>query len=310
MKPRDEKFLRAVAQRLRQALYVYGEGYDRRIFLCGANPRSGKGVRNSLGRALATSKGRRWSATSKAMQWSERYVVYYPEEFFDGLMSGPHRYDLLTLENILAEAVDAVVLVVESPGAIAELGAFANHPSLRKKLIVIQDEKYRHAKSFIGHGPVRLLMDQGEGKVLFLPLDDIQAHAVTVRRAVAAIAKAHPSRFDLSNVFHTPSLIIPCLFLLERLTREEIAVMVAEATGLTASRLAVIVSGAISLLLTERVITKERNAFRLADAAAKDFARRGRWSETVIYNTDLLDRIRIGVLTRQRRHLRPWAVDG
>jgi hypothetical protein len=184
-------------------------------------------------------------------------------------MSGPNRYDLLSLENLLAEAVDAVVLIIESPGAIAELGAFVNHPVLRKRLIVIQDERYRRTKSFIGHGPVRLLQDKGDGKVLFLPLERIQKHVDEIREAIDAISKDHPVRFDLSNVFHAPSLIIPCLFLLEELTREEIAIMVSEATGLSADRLDIVVSGAISVILTERSIAKERGTFRLTDAAAK-----------------------------------------
>ncbi len=300
----DEHFLRSVARELRESLYVrpntrYRQS-TRRIFLCGASPGAIHGVRDRLGTCLGAESGR---------YFFERNLVYYPEALFDGLMSGPRRYDLLTLENLLADAVDAVILIVESPGAIAELGAFANHEDLRRKLIVIQDEKYRHARSFIGHGPIRLLQDLGAGIVLFLPLNQIEDHVNEIKASIKNITKANPVPFDLSNVFHAPSLIVPCLFLLERLTREEMNTLFAEVGNLEADKVQIVVSAAISVLLADRVIARERGAFQLTEEGARAFIERGRWFDRAVYSKELMDRIRVDVLTRQRRGFRSWTDD-
>lgn len=300
----DEGFLRSVARELRDSLHVrpnrsyYGE--VRRIFLCGANPGTNRGVRDRLGALLGAESGR---------YFYDRNLVYYPEALFDGLMSGPKRYDLLTLENLLAAAVDAVVLLVESPGAIAELGAFANHESLRQKLVVIQDEKYRRARSFIGHGPIRLLQDLGVGIVLFLPLAQIEDHVKEIKASIKTITKTNPVPFDLSNVFHAPSLIVPCLFLFERLSREEITILFTEISNLEANEVQILVSAAISVLLADRVIARERGAFRLTEEGARGLIERGRWFDRAIYSKEMMDNIRVDILTRQRRGLRLWADD-
>jgi hypothetical protein len=48
-----------------------------------------------------------------------------------------------------------VLIVVESPGTFAELGAFSLSEPLRKKLLPIIDRQYRVSESFINTGPVR-----------------------------------------------------------------------------------------------------------------------------------------------------------
>ena len=300
MRQIDEQFLRSVARELRDSMHMSTYNRFRRIFLCGANPGSDHGVRDRLGDCLGAATGK---------YFFEKNLIYYPEALFDGLMSGPKRYDLLTLENLLAEAVDAVVLLVESPGAIAELGAFANHEKLRRKLVVIQDEKYRHARSFIGHGPIRLLQDLGVGEVLFLPLKQIEDHVTEIKKAIKTITKTNPVPFDLSNVFHAPSLIVPCLFLLERLTRDEITILFAEISTLGADKVRIVVSAAISVLLADRVIARDGGAFQLSEQGARDFIERGRWFDSAIYDKKSMDKIRVDILTRQRRKLRRWADD-
>jgi hypothetical protein len=61
----------------------------------------------------------------------------------------------LAMEQRLAELADIVVLVVESPGTFAELGAFSIHTALRSKLLPILDAQFRSDPSFINSGPVR-----------------------------------------------------------------------------------------------------------------------------------------------------------
>lgn len=74
--------------------------------------------------------------------------------------------DLLTLENQLADYADCIVLFVESPGSVAELGAFANHNILVSKLLVINNKKFKDSPSFINDGCIKLI----ESKSKFTPV--------------------------------------------------------------------------------------------------------------------------------------------
>ena len=70
--------------------------------------------------------------------------------------------DLLELENYLAHLADVTVLFVESPGSIAELGAFAASDALRPKLLVVLNTFYNSDQSFIADGPIRKIRNANE----------------------------------------------------------------------------------------------------------------------------------------------------
>ena len=74
--------------------------------------------------------------------------------------------DLLEVENHIADLSSATVLFVESPGSIAELGAFAVSDNLRRKTLVILNDSHFTERSFIGDGPVRRLQNENKHHVL------------------------------------------------------------------------------------------------------------------------------------------------
>ena len=75
----------------------------------------------------------------------------------------------LKMEADLAALADLVIIIVESPGTFAELGAFSLSDPLRKKLLPIVDEQYKHAQSFISTGPLAWIDQQSE----FRPTIDV-----------------------------------------------------------------------------------------------------------------------------------------
>jgi hypothetical protein len=75
--------------------------------------------------------------------------------------------DLLELEEYLADISDLIVIFVESPGSIAELGAFAGSESLRPRTLAVLNSLYSTERSFILDGPVRRLGGQEGGMVHF-----------------------------------------------------------------------------------------------------------------------------------------------
>ena len=111
------------------------------MFLCGADI----SMKDKLRYKIANEFKYFWNS-----YW---YEIIYPEDIFDELLYSSRSKDLLSLENLLADSVDVILMIPESPGSFAELGAFANNEKLRAKIVCIIDEKYKKNKSFINQGP-------------------------------------------------------------------------------------------------------------------------------------------------------------
>ena len=65
--------------------------------------------------------------------------------------------DLVAFESHLAELSTVIVLVLESPGAIAELGLFSAVNEFQDKLLIFVDQSHYQADSFIRLGPIQYL---------------------------------------------------------------------------------------------------------------------------------------------------------
>ena len=128
---------------------------------------------------------------AKLFEKNPRYELLYPEDLFDDLLAGQGQHSLLTFENILAECVDSIVLIPESPGSFAELGVFSNDSRLVNKLICIGQKKYCKKKS-LSDGPVRLIKASDTGSVFnitFSDLEDDNYKSKTYKTVNSAITK-------------------------------------------------------------------------------------------------------------------------
>jgi len=171
--------IRAISEDLRKQVFEKIELRGIAVFLVGASRAAPYSLRDALRRELS---GRRYILG---------FDVYYPEELFEELLTGSQKGDLLELENMLARSVHAVVILLESPGAIAELGAFANHAELQDKLVVVVDKKYLRKKSFIMLGPVAHLRKRTKSQVIYFDFrrGDIEKLGEDVRSAVRRVSK-------------------------------------------------------------------------------------------------------------------------
>jgi hypothetical protein len=143
-----------IAQKLRKKyLDESGEQNQISIFLCGGKKE--EGFRRKLGKEIARK-------VSKYV-----YTVHFPEDMFIELIQGHEKQDLLSLENLLADSVNAIVILLQSPGTFTELGAFSNYLKLQDKLIVNVAPKYARANSFINYGPIRYLKNNTKSKILY-----------------------------------------------------------------------------------------------------------------------------------------------
>ena len=141
--PRDE-FISKVLLSESQVL-----SFDGFIFLCGgridvSSPRP-VSVRESLRRQLA-----------KRADLEAR--VRLAESYNDWSAEG-HYGDLLVFEDHIAQLSAVIVLVLESPGSLAELGLFSALPDFREKLLVFVSNHHYAESSFVRLGPIKYLED-------------------------------------------------------------------------------------------------------------------------------------------------------
>lgn len=87
-------------------------------------------------------------------KWAEDVLVFYADDVWSSI-AGQTGLNALEMEEELASLSDLVLIVVESPGTFAELGAFSLSLTLRRKLLPLIDVRYRDDSSFINTGPVR-----------------------------------------------------------------------------------------------------------------------------------------------------------
>ncbi|MHB0998774.1 MAG: retron St85 family effector protein [Armatimonadota bacterium] len=136
-----------------------------------------------------------------AMKNLKQLRFFMAESVFEYLANMSH--DLLTIENQLADIADCIIIVLESPGAIAELGAFANHPELTKITLAINDIKYKSVPSFITNGPIAKLNQLSDFKPMIygnlIRGDILRCMSEIEQRLTETIVKKKRSSVDLSS---------------------------------------------------------------------------------------------------------------
>ncbi len=82
--------------------------------------------------------------------------------------------DLFSFESDIAQIVGLILLFAESPGSLAELGAFAALTSVAPSLLAVLDDHYYEQISFIRNGPIKYLENKyGEEWILVLDRDHV-----------------------------------------------------------------------------------------------------------------------------------------
>jgi len=121
--------------------------YEGFIFLCGGQTdvRSHQpvSIRDAMYRELAK---------DRAVERRIRVAEHYKDWSHDS-----HYRDLVSFERHLAELSSVIVLVLESPGSIAELGLFSVVEEFQGKLLVFIETDHYQSSSFIKLGPVDYL---------------------------------------------------------------------------------------------------------------------------------------------------------
>ncbi|MBU2494679.1 MAG: retron St85 family effector protein [Bacteroidetes bacterium] len=145
------------------------------------------------------------------------YSIYYPETLFSEILLGYSDIDLLSLENLLAKSVNVVVVPLQSVGTFTELGAFANHPMLKDKLIIIIDPRYSKSKSFINSGPIKLLKNKTNSHIIYneMKVSDIEKISYKISEAARDISEKTPLKKDLTNPLSSTLLFLFLIYVFD-----------------------------------------------------------------------------------------------
>lgn len=150
------KLLKSAAQRVETTVFVCGPGY-------GAQ---NENIRNTVRKELLNTRN---------------VKVVYGEEI-ENIQSYKKRgLDLQTLEARFAHDVDFTILVLESPGSIAEVGTFSMLEGIRERMIVLVSSRFYRAESYIARGPLSILANANPNSIIYYDedkLDDIRRYVL------------------------------------------------------------------------------------------------------------------------------------
>lgn len=263
-----------------------GRGVRISLFLCGGDIKNKNCFRYKLKQLFSI---------------QPRYELMYPETIFDDLLSGQTRFSLLEMENILAESVDVIVIIPESPGSFAELGAFSNNSELSNKMVVLSHNRYKKHKSFINYGPLRLVKSSSRktGKVIYFDDNDFQNDVTRtslyrkINDAITKIKKHNPVEKDVSNILETEYFILPCIYLFDNLGKKILIDLLQNITIQKKKLCEIAVTSSIKRLCEKNYIKNCSNTYELTDTGKiflKDY-----------YSESNLDKIRVEVLNWKNR---------
>lgn len=95
---------------------------------------------------------------------AETFKDYFKENLYT---------DLLLFEDDIANISTLVIIFLESPGSLVELGLFCNKPNIYKKLLIIApNDELKSKDSFIYLGPLKFIKKKDNSSVLIYPWPD------------------------------------------------------------------------------------------------------------------------------------------
>ncbi|NOH14135.1 MAG: hypothetical protein HND51_21025 [Chloroflexi bacterium] len=283
--------MRKLANQIHEAAYKRYKDSRVTIFLCGAGDNDEGSIRQQIAEYLP-----------ELIWYRYAYQIVFAEEIFENLLLGHSRQDLISLESILAESVDVILIALESYGAVAELGVFSSHKELRKKIVCVVNREFKKDKSFINYGPLRLMKDTKEGKVVFADFDDIASEMANIRKAIKQVAQKSEKPSGVSNIVDAYLYVLSCVYLLEPIIMDDLIDLVMHASNKEKKVAEALTRTAISVLTRRKDITISPNGIELTPSGLETFHELGT-SGTKGYTFDLesMDSIRMRILNWQLR---------
>ncbi|MCH7996922.1 MAG: hypothetical protein IIB11_03990 [Chloroflexi bacterium] len=279
-----------MAEKLRDEYFLKLGSRAVSLLLCGSSDRSGSSRRSRLRQEL--SKRRR----------NVRFDIYYPEDLFGELITIPDN-DLLRLEQLLGQSVEIIVILLESAGSIAELGAFSSSYPLMNRMIVIVEKKHKGEKSFIIQGPVRFLSRKTKSRVIyerFTPFDATNVADRIHQNVRLMLRKPLPTR-SVSNPIDAYRYVLGVVNTLQPVLRDTLNEVVMHASGLNKQEASTITSTALQLAKSRGQVAQSYSGLRLTKDGATGLQGFLDASPDKTAISELLDTLRVQVLNNRLR---------
>lgn len=266
------------------------------VFLVGAGQENPSSIREPVRKELESKKYIKW------------FDVYYPEELFEELILSGTQFDLLSLENFLAKNVHTVAIILESEGAIAELGAFANHKDLNDRLVVIIDKKYRKKKSFIMLGPVRYLRNKTKSIVIFHDFINpkIDKLGEQIRNAVRKISKGVNIDYSVKNPIAAQHFLLAAIYVTEPVKMDILTSMINSIIKRRTSKNIIIAKSSLNILLRSSEVILQDGEYMLTRVGFNRLMQTLKFEPEGYNILNLLDKLRVKVLNQTLRKKRQW----
>ncbi|HEJ7948382.1 hypothetical protein H0S68_19040 [Serratia sp. AXJ-M] len=142
-----------------------------KIFICGGETNSGSLIPKSLrDRIIEYFEVNDDEELSKSFVMAESFKDYFRENIYT---------DLFCFEDDIARLSTLIIICLESPGSLVELGMFSNISDPKKILIFAPDEHVQAEDSFIFLGPLSYLKKKDKESVHIFPWpkDDVSEYA-------------------------------------------------------------------------------------------------------------------------------------
>lgn len=244
-----------ISKKIRDDLYKPAYTFKTTVFLCGADIKQKDKIRYQIAQAL---------------KWKFWFDIIYPEDIFDELLYSSKAKDLLSLESLLADSVDALVVIPESPGSFAELGAFANDEKLRKKLICVVDKEYQKKKSFINKGPLKLVKNENPFALVFIDPKKILTEVEKLVTALKKMKKASAKKGDKLSLLQIENFLLPSIYLLEPVSINNLINIVAEAIEDEKNSFQTTTT-ALTILIKNKLIQLSNEGYKLTTIGLEKF---------------------------------------
>lgn len=134
------------------------------VFLCGAN--QSKDEISERRKALI-------EFATKNLPDTQFFLA---EKMFSTLKEEGNKDNILDVEHLISKFSDYILIILESPSAFTEFGAFS-HSGLRSKLVVINDLNYKDEPSFINLGPIKAIQEKsGDNHIIHYKMNNDGVH--------------------------------------------------------------------------------------------------------------------------------------
>ncbi|MCJ9754470.1 retron St85 family effector protein [Neorhizobium sp. BETTINA12A] len=169
------------------------------VFLCGGHMAGLDGKPASLRKYLLKTRGLQNKIKAKIVLAEEANQLYRDTEYSD----------LITFEEDIAVISSMVLLIAESAGSLAELGAFATSDQIRPALSVIMTTAHFEQESFVRFGPIQKVLTEDEARIAAFPWrtrrdgeiikSSVSSHFHEIQKFINNQIKSRPTQFLLRN---------------------------------------------------------------------------------------------------------------